>query len=155
MLRNWMIVVVVSPFFPSGAIIREIIMNKMPEIIKEVGFDFSWSEEKVWSLDLPVETMNVSELDWHFDIPFWNTPNGYYDLKPRDVINYPEKYKEEYERTLKSDLTYPLDIMLWKGKWLLLDGLHRLVKIAVQGKTLVQVRKVPKEMIPKILKETI
>ncbi len=91
-------------------------MEKIPKIIKEVGFDFSWDEEKVWQLDVPVEEMDISELEWHFTIPFWNTQNGYYDLKPNDVLANPEKYKEEFARIMKADLSHPLDIMFWKNR---------------------------------------
>lgn len=103
-------------------------MKKLPKIIKDVGFDFNWKEEKVWALDIPVKEMDIKKLEWHFEIPFWNTPGGYYDLKPCDVLANPQKYKEEFKRTMKADLKHPLDIMFWKSKWLLLDGLHRLVK---------------------------
>lgn len=126
--------------------------NKLPQIIKDVGFDFNWSEEKVWALDVPVEEMDISELEWHFDIPFWNTPNGYYDLTPNQVLEDQEKYKEEFERTMKTDLQYPLDIMFWKNRWLLLDGLHRLVKSKQLGLKMVKVRKISKELIPLISK---
>ena len=43
---------------------------KVPEIIQKVGFDFSWSEPKVWKLDVPATKMKIDELTWHFDIPF-------------------------------------------------------------------------------------
>ncbi len=116
----------------------------VPKIIKEVGFDFSWSEKKVWALDLPVEKMDIKNLEWHFDIPFWNTEAGHYDLKPREVINFPENHKKEYARTMQADLSYPIDIMENKGHWLILDGLHRLVKAKILGKDEVMVRKVPR-----------
>ena len=45
--------------------------KKLPKIIEEVGFDFHWSEEKVWALNVPVEEMDIKDLEWHFDIPFW------------------------------------------------------------------------------------
>ncbi len=125
-------------------------MKKIPEIIKEAGFDFNWSEKKVWVLDVPIEKISIEELEWHFKIPFWKTKNGYYNLKPIDVINSPEKYKEEYERTMKSDLQYPIDIMKNKGRWLILDGLHRLVKAKILGTKEIQVRKIPRNKIPKI-----
>lgn len=128
------------------------IERKFPKIIEEVGFDFSWSEEKVWALDVPVEEMNLTELEWHFDIPFWNTKDGYYDLTPNEVLGNPEKYIEEYDRTMQADLIHPLDIMFWKNRWLLLDGLHRLVKANQLGKKTVSVRKIPKESIPLISK---
>lgn len=126
--------------------------KKVPKIIEEVGFDFGWSEEKVWALDVPAEEMDISELEWHFDIPFWFTPRGYYDLKPTEVLADPNKHRSEYERVMSSDLTYPLDIMCWKNRWLLLDGLHRLVKAKQLGLKKIKVRKIPQEAIPQIKK---
>jgi hypothetical protein len=126
--------------------------NVLPKIIEEVGFDFSWSEKKVWALDITVEKIDIKELEWHFEIPFWSTKNGYYDLKPNDVINFFKNHQEEYNRTMKADLSYPIDIMKNKGRWLILDGLHRLVKAKILGKTEVEVRKVPRNKIPEIEK---
>jgi hypothetical protein len=124
----------------------------MPEIIKEVGFDFRWSEQKVWALNHPAEWMDISELEWHFSIPFWNTHDGYYDLTPQEVMQTPEKHKIEYGRTMKADLSHPIDIMENKGRWLILDGLHRLLKQKILGKQSVLVRKIPRGEIPNITK---
>jgi hypothetical protein len=126
------------------------IMNTA-ELIKEVGFDFDWDERKVWQLHEPVTTMHVSELDWHIDIPFWDKNGGTYNLSPRDVINHPELHPIEYERILKSDSSHPLDVMENKGRWLLLDGLHRLTKQVLGGKEQVRVRIIPRSRIPEIL----
>lgn len=126
---------------------------ELPDIIKQVGFDFSWDEKKVWQLDYPVEEIPISELTWHFDVPFiWSKPDGYYDVKPSEVVNHPENHHEEYERTVQSDTSYPIDVMFWKERWLILDGLHRLMKLSIQGKEIVSVRKIPQSAIPKILK---
>jgi hypothetical protein len=92
--------------------------------------------------------MPIEELTWHFDVPFWNS----YNLKPVDVLNNPDKYQEEYSRTMKADLVHPLDIMFWKKRWLLLDGLHRLLKAKIIGQDFVEVRKVPVSMIDLIKK---
>jgi hypothetical protein len=126
--------------------------RKMPKIIEDVGFNFGWSEPKVWGLNVKVEKMPISRLSWHFDIPFWALPNSYYDLKPIDVINNPHGYPKEYKRIMDSDTKYPLDIMYWKKRWLLLDGLHRLAKAKVLGMRFVNVRKIPKLAIPLIQK---
>lgn len=56
--------------------------------------------------------MDIKELIWHFDVPFWPYNGEDYNLSPRQVIDDPQKYKEEYERTLKADLSYPIDIQL-------------------------------------------
>ena len=126
-------------------------MKKLPKIIKDVGFDFNWSEKKVWSLEVPVEELDISELDWHFEIPFWSTQGGFYDLTPSQVLSDPRKYEIEFIRIENSDLNFPLDIMLWKNKWLLLDGLHRLVKLKKLGMKKIKVRKIPQEAISKII----
>lgn len=125
-------------------------VRKLPKIIQDVGFDFHWASEKVWKLDVPVEEVDISELEWHFDIPFWWTKDGYYDLCPNEVLKNSEKHKEEFERIMKSDLSYPLDIIFWKGNWVLLDGLHRLVKAKQLEMRKVKVRKIPKSAISKI-----
>lgn len=124
----------------------------MPDIIKQVGFDFRWDEKKVWALDVPVEDIPIKELAWHFDIPFWSKPGGFYDLYARDVIDHPQENKQEYERTMQADTSHPIDIMFWRGRWVILDGLHRLVKQAIEGKDTVRVRKVPESAIPRIKK---
>lgn len=127
--------------------------RELPAIIKEVGFDFSWNERKVWELDVPTEEMPIYELTWHFDVPFiWSKPDGYYDVNPREVIEHPEQYPEEYERTMQSDTNYPIDVMYWRKRWLILDGLHRLMKQAIQGKPIVRVRKISENSIPLIRK---
>ena len=130
------------------------IKHNLPPIIKEVGFDFHWDERKVWQLDEPTIGMPINELTWHFAIPFWSTPGGFYDLKAQDVIEHPDKYVEEYTRALKADTTHPIDVMRWRGRWVILDGLHRLVKQAIEGKKTIQVRKIPQSAIPLIRKPT-
>lgn len=127
--------------------------NEIPQIIKDVGFDFHWDEEKVWKLNVPTNEMDISELTWHFDIPFlWE--GGVYNLKPQEVIDNPDAHQEEYERTMRADLTHPIDIMENKGRWLILDGLHRLIKASIQGMKKIRVRKVSRERIPEIEKDS-
>ncbi len=127
--------------------------RELPPIIQQVGFDFEWDERKVWALDVPNEDMPLSELAWHFDVPFiWSKPDGYYDTTPREVMEHPERYPEEYERTMRADTSYPIDIMHWRQRWLILDGLHRLMRLAIEGAEEASVRKVPHSAIPVILK---
>lgn len=38
------------------------IERTVPQIIQEVGFDFSWDEQKVWYLDIPTEPMPIEDL---------------------------------------------------------------------------------------------
>lgn len=124
----------------------------IPQIIRDVGFDFDWDEKKVWALEVPAEEMDINELTWHFDIPFlWE--NGIYNLKPREVLDDHEKHLKEYERAMRANLDHPIDIMQNKGRWLILDGLHRLMKAYLLGMNTVKVRKIPRSKIPDIVKK--
>jgi len=112
-----------------------------------VGFEFRWDEKKVWELDLPVEEIDINELTWHFEIPFWNR----YTLTAREVQDHPELWREEYERTMQADLTYPIDIKWHKGRWVIMDGLHRLLKASILDLKTVQVRKLQDSHLPFIM----
>jgi len=122
----------------------------LPDIIKEVGFDFRWSERKVWALDVEAIELDISELEWHFDIPFLDEKGRWYNLTPREVMEHPEDHPKEYARTLAADMQYPIDVMQNKGRLLILDGLHRLMKAALGGQQKVKVRIIPRERIPEI-----
>jgi hypothetical protein len=117
-----------------------------------VGLDFgNWEVEKLWALELPTEEMNIKDLLWHFDTPFWPNDNSEkWTVTPWDVINQKEGTSLEQQMN-DADLTYPIDILKNHGKWLVLDGLHRLAKTYMQGRKNVKVRVVPRERLPEIL----
>lgn len=117
---------------------------------EEHGFDLPfWRDnEKLWGLDVPIEGMDINELLWIFDIPFWEDEKGNITIAPNEVIQDPDAYPSHRDRIRNSDTSFALDIMKnKKGKWLTLDGLHRLVKLALEGKTIVKVRKIPPDQI--------
>ena len=122
--------------------------DKVPHIVLEVGFDFDWEPQKVWLLDEPVTEMPLQNLVWHFGIPFlWE---GDKVVTPQAIMDAPNKHPKEYKRTLAADISHPIDIMQNKGRWLILDGLHRLMKLYMQGVQNVRVRIIPRERIPEI-----
>lgn len=138
-----------------GSIIYEdewqvVVEKEPPQIIKDVGFDFGWDARDVWKLEAPITQMDVQDLTWHFDVPFLWEDGGYYNLKPREVIDNPQKHKGEYERTMRADMSHPIDIMGNKGRWTILDGLHRLMKAIILGQEKVNVRIIPRSEIPNI-----
>jgi hypothetical protein len=121
----------------------------IPQAIKDAGFDFDWDEKKVWALDVPSEWVPIGELSWHFDLPFLGDD---YALTPRQVLDNPGEHGAEYYRTMQADLIHPIDVMENKGRLLILDGLHRLMKASKEGHDKVAVRKIPRSRIPEILK---
>ena len=127
--------------------------DKLPEEIREHGLDFHWDNQKVWALDLPVEELDVAEIEWMLDLPFWWRDDAGNTISPREVMGNPSLHPEHMDRVAKADTSYPLDIMQNShGKWLTLDGLHRLIRAMERGETKVRVRKVPREMTSAIQK---
>ena len=123
---------------------------KIPESVLKYGLDFDWDEKDVWALDYPIEDMEIEMLEWHLSVPFWNWANAWYVISPNDVIKNREYYKEQYDRIVASDIAYPIDIMENKGRFVILDGLHRLVKCKILGMNKVKVRIIPRNEIKNI-----
>lgn len=116
---------------------------------KEHAFDLPfWRDnQKLWALKVPAEEMAIDELLWILDVPFWEDENGNIVITPNEVIKNPDKYPTHRDRIAAADISYPIDIMKnKKGKWLTLDGLHRLVKLAMKKSSVVQVRKIPQKL---------
>lgn len=124
----------------------------IPQSVLEYGFDFDWDEKDVWKLNYPVEQIEIEALEWHLNIPFWNWNDRCYNLIPNQVISDKDKYKEHYDRIMNSDIKYPIDIMENKGRYVILDGLHRLVKYKILGYKKVNVRIIPRTEIKNISK---
>lgn len=141
---------VIDTLFDHKLCVCEIVKEEIPKSILEYGFDFDWDEKDVWALDYPKEEISIEKLKWHFDVPFWDYNGDHYNLKPTDVINDKEKYKEQYDRIISSDISYPIDVMENKGRLVILDGLHRLVKCKMLGMDKVSVRIIPREEIKTI-----
>lgn len=126
----------------------------VPDIIKQVGLPFSWEGSDIWGIDAPTESMHIRELTWHFDYPFWPTqPDGFYDLTANQVMTDPAKYDYEQKRIDAADTSYPIDIYYHNTRWVILDGLHRLVKLAEAGEKKIRVRKITYEQMKGIIKK--
>jgi hypothetical protein len=121
----------------------------LPPEMRDWYFPFDWNLERLWALDVPVETRPLSELRWHFDIPIWGSTKGkHFDLSPAEVLNNPGRYPRRDEKIEKCDISYPIDMMFTVDRYAIIDGIHRLVKHEKLGLTDVKVRIIPREMIP-------
>lgn len=130
---------------------NKVFHDSLPDSVKEYGFDFYWDNAKVWCLKASVTQIAVADLEWHFDVPFLWEGEGKYNLCARDVLMHPELHREEYDRVLAANSAHPIDVMENKGRLVILDGLHRLMKAHMNKQTHVQARIIPRRFIPDIL----
>lgn len=118
--------------------------------IDKEWFDFDWDFTKIWEMHLPEETMPIREIAWHMDLPLWEENGEPYSVTPREVLHDPARNREEYQSIMDADLSFPVEIMWWNGRWMLLDGVHRLAKAIHEGHDTLRIHKVPHERIPDI-----
>jgi hypothetical protein len=124
--------------------------NNIPRKIQEVRWEFKIDFNKLWGFDVPVTKVNIKDLVWHFDYPFWDEIVDDWNLTPWEVIKDPNLHKNHYKKVLESNLKYPIDLMENEGRLQILDGLHRLAKAYLKGDKFIKARIVPKDKIKDI-----
>ncbi|OGH71467.1 MAG: hypothetical protein A2921_02445 [Candidatus Magasanikbacteria bacterium RIFCSPLOWO2_01_FULL_43_20b] len=126
---------------------------KRPKIIEDITPNLEWDSKKIWRLDLPVQEMSIKHLIWHFDLPFWEKEGtDDWNLTPWELIKNPENEPSHYAKIQQADLKYPLEIIEYKGRYRILDGIHRLAKAYMNGLKVVSVRIIPENRFKEIVK---
>ena len=123
-------------------------MQNYPQVIRKYWYSIDWEVEALWALDLPVEDMPISELEWHLDVPIWPDETGApYSATPRQVLDDPATHAVEFERINAASMRYPIEVFAHMGRAMILDGVHRLVKAYRSGDETVRVRRVPQDAV--------
>jgi len=116
----------------------------LPDILN-TGFKID--EPKLWDQDVPVEKMAISEIDYNLDIPYLEKEGtDDWNLTPRMLIKNFDKELFHARKVNEADLKYPIDIYFHKGRWIILDGIHRFTKAVRLGLKTIKVRKVSPEI---------
>jgi hypothetical protein len=87
--------------------------------------------------------VSLASLAWHLDLTVWTTMPGEprFDLAPRTVIENPEKFPKRWRKIETVDLSYALEMFENGGRWVILDGYHRLSRHWLMGASMVPVRR--------------
>jgi hypothetical protein len=123
----------------------------LPELLN-IGFKID--EPKLWAMNIPVEEISISEIDYNLDIPYLEKMGtDDWNLSPRMLIKNFNKEKFHAEQTEKADLKYPIEIYNHQGKWIILDGVHRFTKAVLLGDKTIKVRRVSYEIAKRCTKD--
>ena len=123
----------------------------LPEILN-IGFKID--EPKLWEANIPIEEINISEIDYNLDIPYLEQMGtNDWNLSPRMLIKNFDKEKFHAKQTETADLKYPIEIYNHQGKWIILDGVHRFTKAVYLGNKTIKVRRIPREVAQKCAKD--
>jgi hypothetical protein len=106
----------------------EELLAMTPESMREVFPPTSWQLGKLWALDLKVEPVEVADLLWMFDLPLWQLNGERFKVTPNQVAATPMNFRPHYERVMNADLDFPIHLVAYRGRLVVLDGVHRLLK---------------------------
>ena len=104
------------------------LLAMMPASMREVFPPTHWQLGKLWALDLKVEPVEVADLLWMFDLPLWQLNGERFKLTPNQVAATPMNFRPHYERVMNADLDFPIHLVAYRGRLVVLDGVHRLLK---------------------------
>lgn len=114
-----------------------------PPIVNEYWYSIDWDVEAIWALDLPSDAFPLSKLAWHLEVPIWPFKGQNYAISPNQVLADRQKFNVEWQRIVTADLAFPIDVVRYKHRWMILDGIHRLAKASATGVPQIEARVVP------------
>lgn len=100
-----------------------------PKILEDAGFDIYVDTSKLRDLPLSIQQIDIKDLTWCFDLPVWEKDGtDDWNLTPRDVVEKKPETMEHMKKIEEASLDYPIVVIFHMEKWVILDGIHRLVK---------------------------
>jgi hypothetical protein len=126
-------------------------MDAVPGALREVLPDLLWNRTLLWAFDLPVERVPVADLRWQLALPWWSLDGAPFAVSPDEVRADPRRYREQHERTMAADLSFPVHVLERpNGVLTVLDGVHRLLKADLLGRSTLEVKKLSPEQLDAI-----
>ena len=105
-----------------------------PQVIRQTLPIVPWSIGKLHELDLPVQQVAVAGLAWLFDLPLWQENGTRFQVSPAQVRADPAGFPDHMRRVMAAGLEHPIHLVEHNGRLVVLDGYHRLLKAAIQGR---------------------
>jgi hypothetical protein len=123
-------------------------VSMVPEALRGVFFHdeagrwLRWHTDKLWALPTPATQLRATDLWWHLELPVWPSapPSRLFDLKPSDVLRAPAQFPDHWQRLVSAELNYPLELFESFGRWVIMDGYHRLARHQLEGSKTILVR---------------
>jgi hypothetical protein len=120
--------------------------------IKKQYFQINNKKIKIYGLLQKIKhikpiLLNIDDLKFSMRNYCWRTKEKKL-CKPIDIITNPtdEDYKSHYKRIVEADLSYPI---LITTKYNIIDGIHRVIKCIITGKTYIYCIVVPNKILQK------
>ena len=117
-----------------------------PRALIDVGLNMFVDTVKLRGLPLPIVEVEMKKLIWHFDMPVWEKDGtDDWNLKPWEVIRKEKGSAEHQKKVAEADTSHPIIITNYNSRYVVLDGVHRLVKVYMNGEKKIKAKIIPTE----------
>jgi hypothetical protein len=89
------------------------------------------------SLPLVRSSGSTSSLD--LGLPWWRHDGSWFQITPAQFRANPAAYPSHAHRIARADLSHPSHVVRRRERWLILDGIHRLLKADMLGHDAIEV----------------
>ncbi|MGH7685818.1 MAG: hypothetical protein ACREN2_03265 [Candidatus Dormibacteria bacterium] len=113
---------------------RRALRALMPPEVRRAFPALYWSEEQLWALATPASDLDVRKLSWLIDLPVWRWRGKRFQVSIRDMLERPDEYAAHVAKAMSADLGFPIHVMRHRGRLVILDGYHRLLKTLLLGR---------------------
>ena len=123
-----------------------------PALIEHI-LPFNWEVCRVWALKAAVDQVPCADFAYLLDLPLWSSVKGrgvLFDLRPRQVMRHPGSSPYQCQRLNDVDLAYPIDVLIYRNRRWILDGVHRIAKHLILKHTTLPARFHDAAVIPAI-----
>ena len=118
----------------SSSLDERLLRGDVPEILRGILLDRPWDLRKLLALELPLDEASVEGLAWQLDLPWWRVGDDWFVVTPNQVRAAPARHRDQWDRTMRTDLDVPIHIRETDRGPVILDGVHRLLKASIEGR---------------------
>jgi hypothetical protein len=111
-----------------------------PEVLRQTLPIVPWDLRKLWALNLPIQRVPVQDLVWLLDLPLWQMNGTRFQVSPAEVRADPGRFPDHFRRVMAADTDQPICMAEHHGRLVVLDGYHRLLKAAIEGRSEIDAR---------------
>ena len=120
--------------------------KKPPHILTDAGLNMFVNTVMLREVALPIIEIDIENLVWHFDMPVWaKDGTDDWNLTPLEVINKGTGTSVHQKRVVDADTTYPIIVTDYRSRLVILDGVHRLVKVYMGREKKIKAKIIPME----------
>ncbi len=117
-----------------------------PHMLTDVGLSMFVNTIKLRELPLPIVEIDIEKLIWHFEMPVWEKDEtDDWNLTPWEVIRKDKGTTAHQKKIEKADTSHPIIITRYNSRYVILDGVHRLAKVYMNGGKKMKAKIIPKK----------